>query len=146
MSPKGIVSDWRYNLVGDLTSTMDFSTATPSGTPPAALQTAFTASTALATNTKAADETVPATGTMPSQETTPVRKRVGPAPAFAQAVAPAAALPEVGSPAFLVAAGVAAAIGVVAANRVRTGGRSDSTRAGGHLQPAAAVALPETAV
>ena len=134
ISPRGIVSDWRYNLVGDLTSVFDFSTATPAGTPPAALQTAFAASQALLTGNPTDDETPPADQSMPTQEQTPVRTRVGPTPDFGTAAAPVAALPEAATPVLLLGAGIAAASGVVAARRIRSGGKSDATHAGGHLR------------
>ena len=138
---KGIVSDWRYNLVGDLTSCFDFSKATPAGTPPAALQTAFEASQALMATNNSGDETPPAgSGTKPSQETTPVRPRVGPAPQFTSngpaTTGVATDLPEFGSPGIALTVAAAAALSAVALRRIHSGGASDSTQAGkGYVPP-----------
>jgi len=137
VSPKGIVSDWRYNLVGDLTSTMDFSNPDTSAAP-AALAAAFAASQQMLT--PMGTETVPADGVMPVQETTPVRPRIGPNPDFAQP--PASVMPEVATPALLVAAGLAAATGAIAARRIRAGGKGDATHAGAHLAAPAPATVP----
>lgn len=100
---QGIVSDWRYDLVSDLTGCFDFSKAAPAGPPPPALQSAFVASQALFATHNSGDETPPLRQSMPKQETAPVRTRVGPVPPWAKgarAVAPrtnhraAAAAPE----------------------------------------------------
>jgi phospholipase C len=78
----GIISDWRHNLVSDLTGCFDFSKATPAGQPPAALQSAFTASQTLFATHNSGDETPPARQAMPKQETTPARPRTGPVPPY----------------------------------------------------------------
>ncbi|MCU1599780.1 MAG: plc, partial [Frankiales bacterium] len=85
---RGIVSDWRYDLVSDLTGCFDFSSATPSGPPPSALQSAFVASQALFATHGSGDETPPVTQLMPKQETTPARPRVGPIPSYPKPTTP----------------------------------------------------------
>jgi phospholipase C len=136
VTPQGIVSDWRYNLVGDLTSTMDF--ASPVLTVPTSvtesLATAFAASQELLiTNNSGAETPVQgapgADGTMPTQEPG-TRPRIGPEPDYT--TTPTPALPE-GAPALILAAGVAAAMVAVAAKRKSSGDASDSTHAGGWL-------------
>ncbi len=130
VSPLPIMSQWRYDLVGDLTSTMDFTH--PDLSVPD-LTAAFAASQERMT--PMGTETVPTPGVMPTQETTPTRPRRGPTPSFAS-TAPTASLPEVGAPAVLLVAGIAAATSAVAAKRIRSGGRNDAAHAGASLAPA----------
>ncbi|HET9692196.1 MAG TPA: alkaline phosphatase family protein [Acidimicrobiales bacterium] len=135
VTPRGIVSDWRYALVGDLTSTFDFTNPVLS-VPQAvtsSLAAAFQASQLLlVTNNSGAESPVQgrpgADGTMPTQEPGG-RHRRGPAPTWTQAPTPQ--LPE-GTPALLLGAGLATALAMVAAKRV-TSGASDATHAGGWL-------------
>jgi phospholipase C len=136
VTPKGIASDWRHNLVGDLTSTMDF--ANPVYSVPSsvteALVTAFTASQELlVTNNSGAETPVEgrpgADGTMPTQEPG-TRPRVGPKPDFPSGPPPS--VPE-GAPPVHLAAGVATAMALLAAKRASSGSASDSTHAGGWL-------------
>jgi phospholipase C len=104
---QGIVSDWRYDLVSDLTGCFDFSKVTPSGPPPAALQSAFTASQALFATHNSGDETPPVLQAMPRQEKAPARPRVGPVPPYltpttsapSRPTKPAATKPASGGPA-----------------------------------------------
>ncbi|HVU74114.1 MAG TPA: alkaline phosphatase family protein [Mycobacteriales bacterium] len=95
---QGIISDWRYDLVSDLTGCFDFATAAPSGPPPAALQSAFVASQALFATHNSGDETPPAVQVMPKQETTPARPRVGPVPAYLRTPAPTRTKPTTTKP------------------------------------------------
>ena len=90
---QGILSDWRYDLVSDLTGCFDFSSAMPAGPPPAALQSAFVASQALFTTHSSGDETPPVQQAMPKQESAPVRRRVGPVPHHLATSAPRRAAP-----------------------------------------------------
>jgi phospholipase C len=76
VTPKGIASDWRYNLVGDLTSTMDF--ANPVYSVPSsvteALVTAFTASQELLVTNNSGAET-PVEGRLARTGRCPPRSR-----------------------------------------------------------------------
>jgi phospholipase C len=130
---RGIVSDWRYNLVSDLTGCFDFSHAAPSGPPPAALQSAFQASQALFTTNNNGDETPPAKQSMPKQETSPKRRRVGSKPSYLTASSTNTRRTTDAKHPVVLDAGVAAAMKAVNDKRVARGGRSDATQAGGHL-------------
>lgn len=124
----GIVSPWRLNVVGDMTSTLDFSKSRNTTPDLTKLTTAYALSQKDLTN-KPNAEVVPTTGTMPTQESTITypRPRVGPMPSYLIAADAPAALPEVGAPAMMVA--VALATSAVAATRIRRGGRSSVTNA-----------------
>jgi hypothetical protein len=139
VTPKGIVSNWRYNLVGDLTSTMDF--ANPVNSVPSsvtqALAAAFSASQELlVTNNSGAETPVEgdpgSDGTMPVQEPG-TRPRIGPEPDFPSGPSPS--VPE-GLPPLILAAGLATATGLLVAKRAKSAGTSDSTHAGGWLAKA----------